>query len=139
MRHPNANATQRARRSRGPRVEYAPRGPSLAVLEAVRAESRQHTNQEALDRIVREWAHAYRPEFTDAFTCARMSLDRPTPKPANLARVVCGATRHRDGQPCEALSVPGKRRCRFHGGMSTGPRTAEGRAKVARNLPRRDD
>ncbi|MGO8839958.1 MAG: HGGxSTG domain-containing protein [Methyloceanibacter sp.] len=26
---------------------------------------------------------------------------------------------------------PGKRRCRFHGGLSTGPRTAEGRARIA--------
>jgi len=50
-------------------------------------------------------------------------------------RVVCGARRRRDGQPCEALSVPGKRRCKWHGGMSTGPRTAKGKAKCAANLP----
>ncbi|WP_129136376.1 HGGxSTG domain-containing protein [Luteimonas sp. YGD11-2] len=49
-------------------------------------------------------------------------------------RVVCGAKRHRDGQPCEALSVPGKRRCRFHGGMSTGPRTPEGKRRAEANL-----
>ena len=51
-------------------------------------------------------------------------------------RVVCGARRRRDGQPCEALSVPDKRRCKWHGGCSTGPRTAEGKAKCAVNLPR---
>ncbi len=51
-------------------------------------------------------------------------------------RVVCGARRRRDGQPCEALSVPGKRRCKWHGGCSTGPRTVEGKAKCAANLPR---
>lgn len=49
-------------------------------------------------------------------------------------RVVCGARRRGDGQPCQALSVPGKKRCRWHGGMSTGPRTAEGKAKCAANL-----
>lgn len=48
----------------------------------------------------------------------------------------CGAQRHRDGQPCEALPEPGKRRCRFHGGRSTGPRTPEGKAICTRNLPR---
>ncbi len=49
-------------------------------------------------------------------------------------RVVCGARRRRDGQPCQALSVPGKRRCKWHGGCSTGPRTVEGRARVAANF-----
>lgn len=46
----------------------------------------------------------------------------------------CGATRHRDGQPCQAKPEPGKRRCRFHGGRSTGPRTAEGKARAVANL-----
>ena len=55
----------------------------------------------------------------------------------SMKRVPCGARRRRDGKPCEALSVPGKKRCRWHGGMSTGPRTPEGKAKVARNLPGR--
>ena len=49
-------------------------------------------------------------------------------------RVPCGATRHSDGQPCEALSEPGKKRCRFHGGRSTGPKTPEGKAKSLANL-----
>ena len=56
---------------------------------------------------------------------------------ANSMRVPCGGKRRRDGQPCEALSVPGKRRCRWHGGCSTGPRTAEGIARVTANLPHR--
>lgn len=46
----------------------------------------------------------------------------------------CGATRHRDGQRCEAKPEPGKRRCRFHGGRSTGPRTEAGKAKALANL-----
>jgi hypothetical protein len=54
-----------------------------------------------------------------------------------LDRVVCGASRRRDGQPCEALSVPGKRRCKWHGGFSTGPRTVEGKARVTANLRKR--
>ena len=49
-------------------------------------------------------------------------------------RVTCGARRHRDGQPCKALSEPGKRRCRFHGGRSTGPRTDAGKARALANL-----
>jgi hypothetical protein len=66
-------------------------------------------------------------------------VGRPVKHPgvAPLARVPCGARRHRDGQPCVAWSVAGKRRCRWHGGASTGPRTPEGIAKVIRNLPNR--
>ncbi len=33
--------------------------------------------------------------------------------------------------------VSGKRRCRFHGGMSTGPRTKAGRARIAEAQRRR--
>ena len=58
-------------------------------------------------------------------------------KKGKPGRVLCGARRRRDGQPCTALSVPGKRRCKWHGGCSTGPRTPEGKAAVTRNLPRR--
>jgi hypothetical protein len=46
----------------------------------------------------------------------------------------CGATRHRDSLPCQAKPEPGKRRCRFHGGRSTGPKTDAGKAKALANL-----
>ena len=41
----------------------------------------------------------------------------------------CGArTRHRHGF-CKKWPVPGKERCRFHGGLSTGALTDEGKAR----------
>ena len=49
---------------------------------------------------------------------------------ARKRRVPCGA-RTRKGHPCRNRSEPGRRRCKFHGGKSTGPRTAEGRARIA--------
>ena len=51
-------------------------------------------------------------------------------------RPVCGA-RNRQSKPCAVRVEPGKRRCRFHGGLSTGPRTAEGRARIAEAQRRR--
>ena len=51
-------------------------------------------------------------------------------------RVLCGA-KTRKGQPCLNLSEPGKRRCKFHGGKSTGPKTAEGRERIAQAQRRR--
>nr|WP_280739655.1 helix-turn-helix transcriptional regulator [Mameliella alba] len=44
-------------------------------------------------------------------------------------RVICGA-RTRKGTPCRAKSEPGRRRCKFHGGKSTGARTPEGIARI---------
>ena len=51
-------------------------------------------------------------------------------------RVLCGALT-RKGTPCRALSEPGRRRCRFHGGRSTGLRTPEGKARIAEAQRRR--
>lgn len=44
--------------------------------------------------------------------------------------VICGA-RTRKGTPCKAKALQGKTRCRFHGGLSTGPKTPEGRERIA--------
>jgi len=41
----------------------------------------------------------------------------------------CGAWTLK-GTPCLVRVEAGKRRCRFHGGLSTGPRTAEGEARI---------
>jgi transcriptional regulator with XRE-family HTH domain len=45
-------------------------------------------------------------------------------------RVPCKA-RTRKGTACRNLSEPGKARCKFHGGKSTGPKTPEGKARIA--------
>ena len=44
-------------------------------------------------------------------------------------RPKCGA-RTRAGGSCKAPVVRGKARCRMHGGLSTGPRTVEGKARA---------
>jgi hypothetical protein len=50
------------------------------------------------------------------------------PGPHGKDKQRCGArVRHRHGF-CRKWPVPGKERCRFHGGCSTGPRTEEGKA-----------
>lgn len=143
---------QRVRRHFQPRIDYMPNKEAKAIFEARKAQERPNsihgTNSAVLDAILEEWASltgikyqseikpmssGKRPELPDAKR-ARMSSG-----PANnnvLQRVLCGATRHRDGQPCQAKSEPGKRRCRFHGGRSTGPRTPEGKARALANLRR---
>jgi hypothetical protein len=66
----------------------------------------------------------------------RVPSKRFTGRPGNPnAAPRCGA-QTRSGKPCRAPAMMnphiGKRlRCRFHGGASTGPRTPEGRARIA--------
>ncbi len=45
-------------------------------------------------------------------------------------RPFCGA-KTRTGGTCSHKVIPGKIRCRYHGGKSTGPKTNEGRARIA--------
>ena len=45
-------------------------------------------------------------------------------------RVIRGAKTRKDGQ-CRNKSEPRKRRCKFHGGQSTGAKTPEGLARIA--------
>ncbi|MEX0281345.1 MAG: HGGxSTG domain-containing protein [Arenibacterium sp.] len=56
----------------------------------------------------------------------------PLPK---TERPTCGA-RTRAGGQCQARVVPGKRRCRLHGGLSTGPK---GKRKAKAKVETEDD
>lgn len=48
-------------------------------------------------------------------------------------RPLCGAKTPK-GVPCVRRAVPGKARCRNHGGLSTGARTPMGLARAIKNL-----
>ena len=43
----------------------------------------------------------------------------------------CTAMSKRTRVQCRAPAIKGKTKCQMHGGRSTGPRTAEGRARIA--------
>lgn len=56
--------------------------------------------------------------------------------PIDFARFVdlrCGAKTKGDGSPCKLRSLYTCGRCRFHGGLSTGPRTKRGKTRAALN------
>ena len=130
----------------------APESPHTSRRCAPATELGAATAEDAIGRPLRAGAHDFDESANEAKdwrqvpTGARDSEPLPTWAPGHLARcatrdankrVPCGGRRRSDGKPCEALSVPGKRRCKWHGGYSTGPRTAEGKAKVAANLRKR--
>lgn len=73
--------------------------------------------------------------------------ERPPPAPPSevpagekltgRGRRRCGArARSRGGAPCQCKVVPGRTRCKFHGGMSTGPKTPEGKARCVAGAKR---
>lgn len=43
----------------------------------------------------------------------------------------CAAMSKRTGVQCRAVAIKGKTKCRAHGGRSTGPKTAAGKARIA--------
>lgn len=49
---------------------------------------------------------------------------------------VCGA-KNRRGLPCQCKRVYRGGRCKFHGGLSTGPKTPEGKQRALEALRRR--
>ena len=50
---------------------------------------------------------------------------------------ICGAHARSTGKPCQASVVPGRTRYRGHGGLSTGPRTSEGKKRISDAQKRR--
>ncbi|MBB1061859.1 HGGxSTG domain-containing protein [Marilutibacter spongiae] len=153
-----ANRQQRARRSRMVRIDYMPGDHARVVIEAKRATCRpgsiEATNSAVIDAIVTEWAELTGIEYTQidvsmttgqqpelshhfarAYDFDSCSGERSAPL-GEATRRFCGA-RTRKGHPCRAKAEPGKRRCKWHGGRSTGPRTPEGKAKALKNLSKR--
>lgn len=70
------------------------------------------------------------PQVEAAFAQMQASQAERHTKHAATRRVKCGAKTRR-GNPCRNESEPGKRRCKFHGGKSTGAKTPEGKARIA--------
>lgn len=81
-----------------------------------RAYSREH------DAIAAEWRAAGYPYPSPAFP--RL--------PDDLRGLTCGA-KTRAGTPCKRTDIYANGRCKFHGGLSTGPTSAEGLARAALN------
>lgn len=76
------------------------------------------------------WAERLRAAEEAQLAAWRAAARAREAERAARRRVPCGA-KTRKGTPCRHLSEPGKRRCKFHGGKSTGARTPEGKARIA--------
>lgn len=77
---------------------------------------------------------AYHQRQRERFDCWRASGYRHDlkpihePMPDELRHIPCAA-KTRAGTPCKRTDISANGRCKFHGGLSTGARTAEGKAR----------
>jgi hypothetical protein len=96
-------------------------------METDRFDIREDGLQSATKQLRKVWR--------DYWNQAKLALARgtsPPPFPDSLRGLTCGA-KSRRGSPCKLTAIYSNGRCKFHGGCSTGPRSAEGRAKSAQN------
>jgi hypothetical protein len=81
--------------------------------------------------VIREAAPCERDGRANMRACARATsgVTAATVQAARDRRLCCAKTRK--GVPCIRRVVPGMDRCPSHGGKSTGPRTAAGKARIS--------
>jgi len=65
-----------------------------------------------------------------------MGSANPPPFPEELRGMTCGA-KTRAGTPCKQKVIYENGRCKFHGGLSTGPRTKRGKRRASLNWKKR--
>lgn len=90
-----------------------------------------------------EWARrlAVYDLAMEQWFAGRMSVPVPTrpsypAHPPELVGLTCGAMNRR-GAPCRSSQIFANGRCKFHGGLSTGPKSAAGKAAALANLSKR--
>lgn len=62
------------------------------------------------------------------------ALPRWPPFPPECEGMTCGAKAKSTGEPCKSTQIFSNGRCKFHGGLSTGPKSAAGRVAALGNL-----
>lgn len=115
----------------------------IARYEELVAEMRKKCPGLRAARLCPATAHLTRGKFA-CLTCSKrqclrfheLGLDDDGEPLAEDLRPECGA-KTKTGEPCDEPVFPGKRRCRSHGGLSTGPKTEEGIERIREAQRRR--
>lgn len=81
------------------------------------------------DRLIAEYCEEHGVSESEAIYSSELRLP---PFPPYLEKLICGA-KTRKGTPCKLTSLYRSGRCKFHGGLSTGPKTEEGKRRAAEN------
>ena len=108
-------------------------------LQKQRAEAQKNFNDALHDALEKRFGtlrtEATRPTLrTEATRPTLRAEATPAASQPEVSPISSCGARTRQGQPCKAPKVAGKARCKLHGGLSTGPTTARGRARALANL-----
>lgn len=98
----------------------------------------QNDDDDSQKELRRRWIRACRVHQRAIAAAARGdSLMLPAIDFDPFVGLRCGARSKRTGRPCPHTGLFANGRCRWHGGLSTGPKTDEGKARSALNGGRR--
>lgn len=111
-----AKFTENALEEKGPREASAPG-------------DRQPPCNDRLRKAYRDYWRSYGDAICDQDS---ESYKEYPPYPKVFLGLMCGA-KTRAGSPCKRTDLYSGGRCKFHGGLSTGPKTKKGKAKAAKN------
>jgi hypothetical protein len=88
------------------------------------------------DQLRKLWRRWHEASSSVSHEWAERGYSHPPPQfsefPAVLRGLACGA-RTRAGTPCKRTDIYLSGRCKFHGGLSTGPTTDAGKSASSRN------
>lgn len=90
-------------------------------------------DQDKRRRYLAHWAEFYRLTAEYNAKGVDYCYRRYPEFPADLRDMTCGAKSKRTGQPCKSKVLYKNGRCKFHGGLSTGPTTQQGKQQSAAN------
>lgn len=125
---------------RKPRVDLSSWGPRHMMQAIGRTGTVAACEALAILWQVGQYARArIHAALTDTSPALKARLAAAAQREAERAakrRVPCKA-KTRKGTPCRMKSEPGRARCKFHGGMSTGAKTPEGRDRIRQAQLRR--
>lgn len=91
---------------------------------------RIHTGKPPFDTLEARRNHDLRREYVSYWAQRARGVDMPFP--GHLRDVTCGA-KTRAGTLCKQRALYANARCKFHGGLSTGPVSVEGKRRSAEN------
>ena len=72
--------------------------------------------------------------FIDTGKVLPLILPKYPPFPPECENMACGATAKSTGLPCKSTIIFKNGRCRYHGGLSTGPKSPAGKLAALGNL-----
>lgn len=119
-------------------MEHQPMEPAPAPVEPAEAfEADPHPKSYLLTDVITALDLADAQALDLLRVLDAPSQDAPVVRRTRRRKMPRCNARTRRGTACQCQAVPGKRRCRLHGGLSTGAKTLEGRARIADGQRRR--